>query len=123
MKRLILLISVSAAIVFATTVFAEEKGSYVGYKKCGGCHISQRDSWLDTSHAKAMDSLKPKAKANEKKKAKLDPNKDYTNDKDCIGCHTTGYGERADISWTCLRKRLNFCRGSVARCAMALAVF
>lgn len=108
MKRLIMLISVSAAIVFASTVFAEEKGSYVSYKKCGGCHISQRDSWLDTTHAKAFDSLKPKVKAKEKKKAKLDPNKDYTNDKDCIGCHTTGYGEKGGYKADMPEKKAKF---------------
>ncbi len=108
MKRLILFVSLSAVIVFASTVFAEEKGSYVSYKKCGGCHISQRDSWLDTTHAKAFDSLKPKVKANEKKKAKLDPNKDYTNDKDCIGCHTTGYGEKGGYKPDMPEKKAKF---------------
>lgn len=111
MKRLILVVSVSSAIVFTPAAFAEEKGSYVGYKKCGGCHISQRDSWLDTSHAKAMDSLKPKAKANEKKKAKLDPNKDYTKDKDCIGCHTTGYGEKGGYKADMPEKKAQFLQG------------
>lgn len=111
MKRVILLGFIAAAIVFALTVFAEEKGSYVSYKKCGGCHISQRDSWLDTSHAKAMDSLKPKVKANEKKKAKLDPNKDYTSDKDCIGCHTTGYGEKGGYKADMPEKKAQFLQG------------
>ena len=73
-----------------------------------GCHISQRDSWLDTTHAKAFDSLKPKVKANEKKKAKLDPNKDYTNDKDCIGCHTTGYGEKGGYKPDMPEKKAKF---------------
>ena len=26
-------------------------------------------------------------------KAKLDPKKDYTKDKDCVGCHVDGFGK------------------------------
>jgi hypothetical protein len=58
-----------------------------------GCHKSQKEAWLETVHAKAYDSLKPKKFAKEKKKAKLDPDKDYTKDKKCIGCHVTGFGK------------------------------
>ena len=68
-------------------------GKYEGIKGCGGCHKSQKESWEQTAHGKAFESLKPNAKAAEKKKAKLDPAKDYTQDKDCIGCHTIGFGE------------------------------
>jgi hypothetical protein len=41
----------------------------------------------------AFDSLKPKTFVKEKKKAKLDPDKDYRKDKKCIGCHVTGFGK------------------------------
>ena len=103
MKQLLVLVFTVAAFLTASTVLAA-KPSYVGWKKCGGCHKSQKDSWLETTHAKAMDSLKPKTHVDHKKKAKLDPEKDYTKDKDCIGCHTTGYGEpggfKADMSET-----------------------
>ena len=33
------------------------------------------------------------AAAAAKKKANLDPQKDYTHDEKCLGCHTTGYGK------------------------------
>ncbi len=74
-----------------TTLAAEP--AYEGRKKCASCHKSQGDSWSETAHAKAMDSLKPKTKAEAKRKAKLDPDKDYTKDKDCVGCHVDGFGK------------------------------
>ncbi len=102
MRQLLVFFTVAAFLTASAALAA--KPSYEGWKKCGGCHKSQKDSWLETKHAKAMDSLKPKAHAEHKKKAKLDPEKDYTKDKDCIGCHTTGYGEpggyKADMSET-----------------------
>jgi hypothetical protein len=66
---------------------------YVGVKTCTKCHDAQGESWAGTSHAKSFDSLKAGTKVEEKKKAKLDPAKDYTQDKDCVGCHSTGFGQ------------------------------
>lgn len=66
--------------------------NYEGRKKCGSCHRSQLESWEKTAHALAMDSLAPQARAEAKKKAGLDPAKDYRQDPDCIGCHSTGFG-------------------------------
>lgn len=62
-------------------------------KGCTKCHKEQYKSWLKTSHAKAMEDLKPGKKKKEKLKAELDPDKDYTSDKECLECHTTGYGK------------------------------
>jgi len=39
---------------------------------------------------KAFAVLNPGVKAEEKKKAGLDPQKDYTTDLSCVQCHTTG---------------------------------
>ncbi|MBI5326716.1 MAG: cytochrome C554 [Deltaproteobacteria bacterium] len=94
MKRLFISIFMVTVLFTASEILAAAKVSYEGYKKCGGCHKSQKDSWLETAHAKAMHALKPKEHADEKKKVKLDPEKDYTQDKDCVGCHTTGFGEK-----------------------------
>lgn len=85
-------------LFYAGTSFAAKKPSYEGYKKCGGCHKSQKDAWLETHHGQAFDSLKPDKKADEKKKAKLDPKKDYTKDEKCVGCHVTGYKKTG--GWT-----------------------
>jgi hypothetical protein len=67
---------------------------FVGVAVCAKCHEVQAASWRGTAHAKAFESLKAGVKADEKKKAKLDPAKDYTKDKDCVGCHSTGFGTR-----------------------------
>lgn len=96
-KMLILLFSSFLAVMLSSSAYAA-KAYYVGYKKCGGCHKSQKESWLDTKHAKAFESLKPNEAAKAKKKAKLDPKKDYTKDDKCIGCHVTGYKERRGYS-------------------------
>lgn len=66
---------------------------YIGAKKCRVCHLKQYKSWEQTAMAKSFENLKPGVMAEEKKKAGLDPNKDYTNDPTCLKCHTTGYGK------------------------------
>mgnify|MGYP003380578261 CR=1 FL=1 len=67
---------------FAGTTLAD---TFEGRTKCSSCHKSQAKSWKTTAHAKAMESLKPGARKEAKIKAKLDPDKDYTQDKDCVG--------------------------------------
>jgi hypothetical protein len=67
--------------------------AFEGLKKCASCHKSQSQSWRKTAHARALESLKPGVKGEAKRKAKLDPARDYTQDKDCVGCHVTGYGK------------------------------
>jgi hypothetical protein len=69
-----------------------QQTEYLGFRACTKCHDAQGDTWRTSAHAKAFESLKPNVKADTKRKAKLDPAKDYTQDQDCIGCHTTGYG-------------------------------
>ncbi len=94
-KILFVALSVAISLVLISgTGEAAKKAKYVGYKKCGGCHKSQRDSWKKTKHAKAFESLKPGKAVEAKKKAGLDPNKDYTKDDKCLTCHTTGYKQR-----------------------------
>jgi len=68
--------------------------AYVGAKKCKMCHLKEYNSWAATKMAQGFELLKPGARAEAKKAAKLDPNKDYTTDATCLGCHTTGYGKR-----------------------------
>ena len=55
--------------------------------------MKQYKAWKKTSMATSFENLKPGIKAEEKKKAGIDPDKDYTADKDCLRCHTTGYGK------------------------------
>ena len=66
---------------------------FTGSAKCRACHFAQNKSWDATRMAKAFDLLKPNAAAEARKKAGLDPAKDYTADPACLACHTTGYGK------------------------------
>ncbi len=85
----IFLILLSVSI--ANTCLAEDVPPFDGRKKCSSCHKSQYKSWKKTAHAKALSSLQPKIKSEAKLKAGLDPDKDYSEDKKCIGCHVTGF--------------------------------
>ncbi len=80
-----------AALLVAGACFAQEI-EYKGFRVCTKCHDAQGDAWRNTGHARAFDSLRPNAKADAKTKAKLDPARDYTQDKNCVGCHVTGFG-------------------------------
>src|SRR3990167_10713810 len=92
MKRLLQHILGAAALI-CLVQSAAAAPAFVGVKVCAKCHEFQAESWTGTSHSKAFESLKANTKAEEKKKAKLDPAKDYTKDKDCVGCHSTGFGK------------------------------
>ena len=87
-----------AAALMCITQAASAAPAFVGVTVCAKCHEVQAASWKGTAHAKAMESLKPGIKAEEKKKAKLDPVKDYTKDKECVGCHSTGFGTRSGFA-------------------------
>lgn len=90
--------AVLLSIIFIMTFFVVNSSyangaEYIGIKKCKACHFKQYKSWAKTSMATSFDSLKPGVKAEAKKKAGIDPDKDYTNDANCLECHTTGYGK------------------------------
>jgi hypothetical protein len=111
MKAKILFAALVAAFLFLTfhlagfearSAFATGDGdeampagtlSFIGNNKCKPCHLQQFKSWETTNMAKAYEILKPGERADAKKKAGLDPAKDYTADPKCLACHTTGYGE------------------------------
>lgn len=78
--------------LFTASVHATEGPDYKGFRVCAKCHSEQAESWRKSPHANAFESLRPAVKAEAKRKAKLDPAKDYTQDKDCVACHVTGYG-------------------------------
>lgn len=84
-----------AALVLAPSFARAAEGAhaYVGSRKCKVCHIREHKSWEGTKMARSFELLKPGVAASAKTKAKLDPKKDYTGDKTCLPCHTTGYGK------------------------------
>ena len=90
MSRL-LAFTVLFGIVILNSTLADEI-PYEGLKKCKGCHKSQFQSWRQTAHGNAFESLQARVKEEAKVKAGLDPEQDYTEDKDCVGCHVTGFG-------------------------------
>jgi hypothetical protein len=67
--------------------------SFVGAKKCKMCHLKQYQTWEQTKMAKSFELLRAGVAADAKKKANLDPQKDYTHDEKCLPCHTTGFGK------------------------------
>ncbi len=56
--------------------YSEQSATYVGLKKCAPCHPNISNSWQNTRHAKAIDSLKKSGQ--ETLPA-------------CVKCHVTGY--------------------------------
>ena len=93
MKRSVpVLLSLMLLLVFVSTANANDV-KYIGAKKCKACHIKWYKAWEKTAMANSFENLKPNVKAEEKKKAGLDPAKDYTTDAKCLKCHTTGYGK------------------------------
>lgn len=89
---LMIVIPLGSLIQAVTPVEAAEY-SYVGNKKCKMCHLKEWQSWSETKMGKSYELLKKGVEAESKKKAKLDPSKDYTKDPMCLPCHTTGYGK------------------------------
>ena len=60
----------------AAGIYSAPSATYVGWKQCAPCHSDVADSWQNTRHAKAIESLK-------KSKQEALPA--------CVKCHVTGY--------------------------------
>lgn len=75
-------------------VLAQKKPRFVGTIGCA-CHSVEINSWSRSSHKKAFKLLKLQNRKLKRikamKKAGVDPEKDYTADKKCLKCHTTGF--------------------------------
>jgi hypothetical protein len=59
----------------------EVQFDYIGAKKCKICHKDIYESWEQTIHANAWETLKPEEQKNEK----------------CVGCHSTGTTPKGDL--------------------------
>ena len=59
--------------MFAFLSGAAVADSFEGRTKCSSCHKAQAKSWKDTAHAKAMESLKPGTRKEEKIQRKTIP--------------------------------------------------
>ena len=100
---LAILATLTMLAFFSGNVIAD---TYEGRKKCSSCHKAQAKSWRSTAHAKAMESLKPGERKEAKLLADLDPDKDYTKDKDCVGCHVDGWEQKGGYTIDRPRKQL-----------------
>ena len=65
---------------------------YVGLKPCKKCHLQQWKSWQETKMANTFEALEAGKRTDVKASRNLDPQKDYTKDTQCLGCHSTGFG-------------------------------
>jgi cytochrome c554/c'-like protein len=63
---------------------------FVGVEGCK-CHKMEISDWESSKHGQAFQLLEAGKRRAKKKKASLDPEKDYTADTKCLKCHTTGY--------------------------------
>ena len=70
------------------------KAKYIGSERCGSCHKVEFTSWQLSAHGKAFNILKPGNRKVAKKRADLDPEKNYIGDRKCVKCHVTGYRQR-----------------------------
>ncbi|MFQ5559880.1 MAG: multiheme c-type cytochrome [Nitrospinota bacterium] len=97
MKKLVtMLLSLFLSFVFYTSCANAKRPKFVGTRGCK-CHKPNIEEWKEGPHGKAYLKLKPEGrteKIREKlRKSKLDEDKDYSNDKKCLPCHTTGFDE------------------------------
>ena len=53
-----------------------EEHAYVGNKNCKKCHLKEYKSWEQTTMGQTFNTLKPGERAEAKKAAGLDPDKD-----------------------------------------------
>ncbi len=66
--------------------------AYVGSSQCKTCHRKQYKSWKKGKKFNALAPLLPGNAIEIKQKYDLDPKTDYSKDKQCLECHTTGFG-------------------------------
>ncbi len=91
MKRRYSLLACAAFALLFIAASASAEPAYVGPKKCKKCHSKQYKSWEASRMAHAFELLKPGERAEQKEAAGLDPDKDYSADSECLGCHVVGY--------------------------------
>lgn len=88
---LVLLAAILGLAAPATALAGTPK--YIGSKSCKKCHTGTHKAWKKTKKAKTLEVLAAGQAVEIKKKHKLDPTKDYTQDATCLACHTVGYGQ------------------------------
>ena len=93
MKKIVMIVSLVLFCASLASAQEPKVSDYAGVKTCKKCHRKVWKSWKTSPMALSYEILKPGERAEIKKKAGLDPQKDYTKDQSCLPCHTTGYGK------------------------------
>jgi hypothetical protein len=70
------LAEIASRVVEEVPALAEGQPGYVGGERCATCHVEEHAFWLTTQHAQAWETLEQR---------------DKHFDRNCIGCHVTGY--------------------------------
>lgn len=72
-------VAIIAVLGLTGGLLMAEGEMFVGASKCKMCHMPQHKTWMESSHAKAFEVLKPEDQKNA----------------ECLSCHTTGQGQAA----------------------------
>jgi len=87
---------VFSIILLFTSISSARRAIYEGLNGCK-CHKAEIDDWKVSRHGTALVTLTTQGRTDHVKKVlrsiKLDEDKDYSKDKKCMPCHTTGYDE------------------------------
>ncbi len=88
-----LFVLILAGSLLSLAGVANDEYKPIGSTGCKKCHLKQFKSWQETKMAQTFEVLKPGKRSGAKKKAGLDPSKDYTTDAECLACHVTSFGK------------------------------
>lgn len=79
MKRVLLVLGVVLGVAVLWAMAVDAQPTYVGADKCRMCHRVEHTSWLETRHAKALESAKASTQ--------------WKFDASCLKCHATNNSE------------------------------
>jgi cytochrome c1 len=92
MKKILLLILCVAVSITIIALVSAEDAKYIGVAKCKMCHSKQHKAWLETKHAKALETLKKsdeKIVAEQNAKIGISAKGKADASPECLKCHVT----------------------------------
>ncbi len=94
------IVALALLLLPVQAVESQEEHAFVGVQGCKKCHLKEWKSWQETKMAEAFESLKPGVDVEAKEKLGFDPQKDYSADAECVGCHVTGWEQPGGFTST-----------------------